>query len=220
MITYLSVTKVHHMATRFTSGIYSGYCDLSKERRNLELQLEFNQGVITGNGSIQDDTVTVEGTYSEAAPYNVTFTVRFVRGNKSIAFEGFWESTGGMFGTCSGDFGNGDFHLKSKTIEETQKLKEEQKQKNLQLLLSMGFSQEMCEKALESTDTVNAAIEWLTQHSNNEDTKTEDWELPTPSEDSINLLVAMGFSHDAAANALVLNGNDVQRAIDWLFSNK
>jgi uncharacterized UBP type Zn finger protein len=45
-------------------------------------------------------------------------------------------------------------------------------------------------------------------------------ELPTPSEESINLLVAMGFSHDAAANALVLNGNDVQRAIDWLFSNK
>lgn len=92
----------------------------------------------------------------------------------------------------------------------------------------MGFPEPRSIKALYNTGNNNAeaAMNWLFEHMedadidepldlNNETTTTQN----EPSEEVINNLVAMGFSHQLSKKALYLNNSDVNAAVEWLFSN-
>ena len=94
-------------------------------------------------------------------------------------------------------------------------------------LEGMGFPRPRCEKALHATGNsdANAAMEWLFAH-------MEDPHIDTPldlgdsdsasaavSQESIDMLGAMGISPPQARKALKETGGDVNRALDWVFSH-
>ncbi len=85
-------------------------------------------------------------------------------------------------------------------------------------LMSMGFPESKCKRAALSTGNkeVEAAMEWLLVHGNEAD------EPPatgaSADADSIAMLEGMGFSAEKAKAALAACENNVERAVDWLFS--
>lgn len=93
-------------------------------------------------------------------------------------------------------------------------------------LLSMGFPEVRCIKSLYHTGNKNAedAMNWIFAHM--DDSDIDDPFTPDapqtasnePSDDSIQNLVAMGFSTKLARKALILN-SDPNAAVEWLFSN-
>ncbi|GEQ71156.1 hypothetical protein JCM33374_g4837 [Metschnikowia sp. JCM 33374] len=100
----------------------------------------------------------------------------------------------------------------------------------LSLLLGMGFSEPRCMRALYNTGNKDAeeAMNWLFAHMDDADiddpfdpTKTgsSDASASEISPESIDNLVSMGFSALLAKKALVLNQNDVNASVEWLFNN-
>ncbi|EMG50952.1 UBP14 Ubiquitin carboxyl-terminal hydrolase 14 [Candida maltosa Xu316] len=97
----------------------------------------------------------------------------------------------------------------------------------LNTLLGMGFPEPRCLKALFNTGNNNAeeAMNWIFAHM--DDADIDDPFIPTPtqetssgpSDDLIENVTAMGFSHQLAKKALILNNNDVSAAVEWLFNN-
>ncbi|USW55912.1 Putative Zinc finger, UBP-type, UBA-like superfamily, Zinc finger, RING/FYVE/PHD-type [Septoria linicola] len=99
----------------------------------------------------------------------------------------------------------------------------------LEMLMSMGFPQVRCEKALQATgnEDVGAASEWLFGHMEDPDI---DVPIETPAAvpggsstaadpEKIESLGNMGFSAPQARQALKETGGDMERAVDWLFSH-
>lgn len=95
----------------------------------------------------------------------------------------------------------------------------------LQQLEAMGFPPNRGEKALHATgnDSAEAAMEWLFQH-------LEDPDIDAPidnkaatstgySQESIEQLMDMGFTPGQARRALKETGGNVERSVEWLFSN-
>nr|POE52018.1 ubiquitin carboxyl-terminal hydrolase 14 [Quercus suber] len=97
----------------------------------------------------------------------------------------------------------------------------------LEALVSMGFPQIRCEKALHATGNGDAevAASWLFEH-------MEDSDIDAPLDlgvsggstnvadpEKIENLGNMGFSAPQARQALKETGGDMERAIDWLFSH-
>lgn len=114
----------------------------------------------------------------------------------------------------------------SNSVDETETFTPNAEQLNT--LLGMGFPEPRSIKALYKTGNNNAeaAMNWLFEHMedadidepldlNNETTTTQN----EPSEEVINNLVAMGFSHQLSRKALYLNNSDANAAVEWLFSN-
>ena len=102
----------------------------------------------------------------------------------------------------------------------------------LDTLLAMGFPETRCLKALFNTGNNSAedAMNWLFAHMEDVDIDEPFDSLQIspqqsasasagPSQDAIDNLTAMGFSQQLAKKALVLNGNDVNSAVEWLFTN-
>lgn len=100
-------------------------------------------------------------------------------------------------------------------------------EESLSMLLSMGFPEVRCIKGLYNTGNNNAedAMNWILAHMDDididepftpTDSKTSSTE---PSQDSIDNLVSMGFSNQLSKKALILNKNDINAAVEWLFSN-
>ncbi|KAG0224254.1 hypothetical protein BGW42_005218 [Actinomortierella wolfii] len=94
-------------------------------------------------------------------------------------------------------------------------------------LMSMGFPQVRCQKALLATGnrSTDEAMEWLLQHM---DDPTIDDPLPDPitnkggvqvNAEAVQQLVVFGFTEKQATKALKETGGDVERAADWLFSH-
>jgi ubiquitin carboxyl-terminal hydrolase 5/13 len=95
---------------------------------------------------------------------------------------------------------------------------------DLNSLISMGFSEERCKRSLINTNHngAEAAMSWLFEH-------MEDSALDAPldtavnaepySESDITQLTEMGFTIPQARKALKETGNDMTRAVDWLFSH-
>ena len=96
-------------------------------------------------------------------------------------------------------------------------------------LEAMGFPRNRCEKALHATGNGDAdtAMNWLFQH-------MEDPDIDAPldlgpsqaaegsaaiSQESIDMLGAMGIGAPQARKALKETGGDVNRALDWVFSH-
>lgn len=95
---------------------------------------------------------------------------------------------------------------------------------DLNSLISMGFSEDRCKRSLINTNHngAEAAMSWLFEH-------MEDSTLDSPldttvtaeqySESDIAQLTDMGFAIPQARKALKETGNDMTRAVDWLFSH-
>ena len=84
-------------------------------------------------------------------------------------------------------------------------------------LMSMGFPESKCKRAALSTGNkeVEAAMEWLLIHG---DEAEEPTGTAAADADSIAMLEGMGFSAEKAKAALAACENNVERAVDWLFS--
>lgn len=101
-------------------------------------------------------------------------------------------------------------------------------QEALGMLLSMGFPEVRCIKGLYQTGNKNAedAMNWIFAHMDDADidapftpdAPVQQSSSNEPSEESIQNVVAMGFSTKLARKALILN-SDVNAAVEWLFSN-
>ena len=100
----------------------------------------------------------------------------------------------------------------------------------LSMLEGMGFPRVRCEKALHATGNADpeSAMQWLFEHM--EDADIDDpVDLSSSSKKSggnasvdpekIESLANMGFNALQAKGALKKNGDDVERAVNWLFDN-
>ncbi|KAJ3800864.1 ubiquitin carboxyl-terminal hydrolase 14 [Lentinula aff. detonsa] len=96
-------------------------------------------------------------------------------------------------------------------------------------LQAMGFPLIRCQKALlaiGNTDNADAAMEWLFGHMDDPDiddpiqlTTNSASSAPGPSAEQISMLSDMGFTSAQAKKALRETGNDIERAVEWLFSH-
>lgn len=95
---------------------------------------------------------------------------------------------------------------------------------DLNSLISMGFPEIRCKRALIKTNHSGAetAMSWLFEHMEDADIDAPLESIanaPTFSENDISSLVDMGFTAAQAKRALKETGNEMQRAVDWLFSH-
>jgi ubiquitin carboxyl-terminal hydrolase 5/13 len=103
----------------------------------------------------------------------------------------------------------------------------------LQQLEAMGFPRVRCEKALHATGNSDAetAMNWLFGHMEDPDIDAP-VELTAPSggsggaaggsgvsQESIDMVVAMGIDAPKARKALKETNGDIERAVDWVFSH-
>lgn len=96
-------------------------------------------------------------------------------------------------------------------------------------LIQMGFPEPRCIKALYTTgnSSLDEAMNWIFAHMEDPDIdeplKESETSAAPPGEDvseeMIANLMAMGFSHQLSKKALVLNNNDPNVAVEWLFNN-
>lgn len=97
----------------------------------------------------------------------------------------------------------------------------------MSMLLGMGFPEVRCLKALYYTGNkdAEAAANWLFSHMDDPDIdepldihgkQNESNEVPI---EQIESLAAMGFDFKVARKALILNDNDINKSVEWLFSN-
>ncbi|CAF1355077.1 unnamed protein product [Adineta steineri] len=98
----------------------------------------------------------------------------------------------------------------------------------LQQLIDMGFSTEGCKRALINTgnNDIEAAMNWVFEHQSDPDFDTpyeapmkrarvEQVQTPPVDEESIGIIMSMGFSRNHALHALSLSNNNVEAAVDW-----
>ncbi|CAF0873810.1 unnamed protein product [Rotaria sp. Silwood1] len=101
----------------------------------------------------------------------------------------------------------------------------------LQQLVDMGFSMEGCKRALINTgnNDIEAAMNWVFEHQSDPDFDTpyqapskkarvEQTQTPPVDEESIGIVMSMGFSRAHALRALSLMNNNVEAAVDWAFN--
>ncbi|KAF7760323.1 hypothetical protein Agabi119p4_10999 [Agaricus bisporus var. burnettii] len=99
-------------------------------------------------------------------------------------------------------------------------------------LLMMGFPEIRCQKALLATGNSNAdmALNWLLNHSEDPDIDAPILapagsgggvmqSLPEPPEELVSMLADMGFTGMQAKKALRQTDNNMERAVEWLFSH-
>lgn len=96
-------------------------------------------------------------------------------------------------------------------------------------LVDMGFGREACRRAVFSTGNtgVEPAMSWVMQHMEDPDFNSP-FQLPggsssakkcTASEETIGMVMSMGFSKEQAEMALRNTDNNMERAIEWIFSH-
>lgn len=96
-------------------------------------------------------------------------------------------------------------------------------------LVEMGFPMEACKKAVFNTNNsgLESAMNWVMEHMEDPDfnspfvppgSKPKSGSF-VPSEEGVAMVMAMGFSRDQAVKALKNTDNNVERAVDWIFSH-
>ena len=94
-------------------------------------------------------------------------------------------------------------------------------------LVEMGFALEGCKKAVFHTNNagVEAAMNWVMEHMEDADfsspfvNPTLPREAFVPSSEGLSSLMDMSFTRAQAVRALKETGNNVQRAVDWIFNH-
>ncbi|XP_060519311.1 ubiquitin carboxyl-terminal hydrolase 5 [Cylas formicarius] len=100
----------------------------------------------------------------------------------------------------------------------------------LSKLAEMGFPPESCKRAVFFTGNagLEAATAWIMEHITDSDfsdpfvppgTETGPSSF-TPNPEALETIVSMGFTGDQAAKALKATDNNVERAMDWIFSHQ
>ncbi|XP_018573287.1 ubiquitin carboxyl-terminal hydrolase 5 [Anoplophora glabripennis] len=98
----------------------------------------------------------------------------------------------------------------------------------LSQLADMGFPPEACKRAVFHTGNsgLEAATAWIMEHIADSDF-TDPFVIPgtqitqfTPNQDSLAMIVSMGFTPEQATKALKATDNNVERAMDWIFSHQ
>eukprot|EP01004_Peranema_trichophorum_P006623 NODE_543_length_2612_cov_74.803937_g466_i0.p1 GENE.NODE_543_length_2612_cov_74.803937_g466_i0~~NODE_543_length_2612_cov_74.803937_g466_i0.p1 ORF type:complete len:812 (+),score=207.62 NODE_543_length_2612_cov_74.803937_g466_i0:55-2490(+) len=89
---------------------------------------------------------------------------------------------------------------------------------------SMGFSENAAKRACKQVKSGDAegALNWVLQHLDDADINSplpSTKAGPTANAEDVENLMAMGFIEQQAKAALIACQNDVQRAVDWLFSH-
>ncbi|XP_071530212.1 ubiquitin carboxyl-terminal hydrolase 5 isoform X1 [Panulirus ornatus] len=100
----------------------------------------------------------------------------------------------------------------------------------IQQLAEMGFPWEACRKAVHFTGNngSEAAMNWVMEHMGDPDfaeplvitSKSPSSDNFTPNEDSLSMLMSMGFTRSQAVLALKETSNSLERAADWIFSHQ
>jgi len=94
-------------------------------------------------------------------------------------------------------------------------------------LMEMGFSKEGCKRAVHNTKNsgLEAAMTWVMEHMADTDFN-EPFNMKGPakkeieiSEENIAMVMSMGFETDIARTALKNTDNNVERAVEWIFSH-
>lgn len=95
-------------------------------------------------------------------------------------------------------------------------------------LLVMGFPKEACKRAVFNTKNagLEAATQWIMEHICDDDFASP-FEVPGiikniifhPNEESLAMLMSMGFDQKQATVALKATDNNIERATDWIFSH-
>lgn len=96
-------------------------------------------------------------------------------------------------------------------------------------IVDMGFSELHAQKAAINTNNagVEPAMNWIFEHSTDADIDTpleqpkgeSSTSTPTVNEDLVDMITGMGIERDHAILALKNTDNNVERAIDWVFSH-
>eukprot|EP00088_Acartia_fossae_P049859 TRINITY_DN5528_c0_g1_i1.p1 TRINITY_DN5528_c0_g1~~TRINITY_DN5528_c0_g1_i1.p1 ORF type:complete len:817 (-),score=299.72 TRINITY_DN5528_c0_g1_i1:195-2645(-) len=97
-------------------------------------------------------------------------------------------------------------------------------------LMEMGFSREGCRRAVHNTKNsgLDAAMAWVMEHMGDTDFNepfsvggggSKKKNEPEISEENIAMVMSMGFEADMARTALSHTDNNVERAIEWIFSH-
>jgi len=94
----------------------------------------------------------------------------------------------------------------------------------IESIVNMGFGKIPAENALHATKgDVPAAIEWIMSHFGDPKInipRKKESKGPTISPNNVQDLMSMGFTEDRATYALQKTDNNVERAIEWLFSHQ
>uniref|UniRef100_A0A1B6CS55 Ubiquitin carboxyl-terminal hydrolase 14 n=1 Tax=Clastoptera arizonana TaxID=38151 RepID=A0A1B6CS55_9HEMI len=98
----------------------------------------------------------------------------------------------------------------------------------IQPLVDMGFPLEAAKKAafFTSNEGLDKATEWVMQHVGDSDF-ADTFVVPgtnsdknfVPNEESLSMIMGMGFTKTQATKALKETNNEVDRAVDWIFSH-
>ncbi|KAH3760831.1 hypothetical protein Pelo_7326 [Pelomyxa schiedti] len=170
----------------------------------------------------------VEGTVKASSPYSCALVINYVNSPDAHNLTGWREaSEGGLFGEWQGVQGSGNWALNPvKDPVAANKILDQlgsSSAANLQTLMELGFSRDICCRALNETDdNVEEAVEWLSSHSSEDSSAPTPYDAPElsiaePTPENITQLMELGFSSEMARNALALNGNHVERAAEFLF---
>ncbi|KAJ8964324.1 hypothetical protein NQ314_004994 [Rhamnusium bicolor] len=98
----------------------------------------------------------------------------------------------------------------------------------LSQLADMGFPPEACKRAVFHTGNsgLEAATAWIMEHITDSDFTdpfippgTESSQF-VPNPESLTTIISMGFTSDQATKALRATDNNVERAMDWIFSHQ
>ncbi|XP_006818005.1 ubiquitin carboxyl-terminal hydrolase 5-like [Saccoglossus kowalevskii] len=95
-------------------------------------------------------------------------------------------------------------------------------------LVDMGFNREGCRKAVYHTNNQGseAAMQWVFEHMADADFAVplqiggaKKSSQPAVNEEGVMMITGMGFTRDQAIKALNSTNNNVERAVDWIFSH-
>ncbi|KAK4768047.1 hypothetical protein SAY87_003188 [Trapa incisa] len=96
-------------------------------------------------------------------------------------------------------------------------------------LVSVGFNYLHCEKAAIRTSnlSVEAAMDWLLSHMDDvdindpvsDDAANEGNAFSNIDQSKVDTLISFGFPEDIARSVLKASGGDIEKAMDWIFSN-
>jgi len=96
-------------------------------------------------------------------------------------------------------------------------------------LVDMGFGREACKRAVFKTNNsgVEAAMAWVMEHMEDSDFNSpfhapgavKEAKSCSASEEMVGMVMSMGFSKEQAEVALTETENNVERAIEWIFSH-
>lgn len=97
-------------------------------------------------------------------------------------------------------------------------------------LMNMGFPQNACKRALYFTQnsSLEFAMAWIMDHISDSDfadpfmppgleKHSDDF---VPNMEALPMIMGMGFTHSQAVKALKNTNNDIERAVDWIFSHQ